>query len=517
MPVVALERTLYQRFAATASEFGDHPALEAGPDRLTYRQLGELAERVAGRVLEQSGAVPGRVGVLAGRGVLGYAGYLAALRIGATVVPLNPAHPPARNASIATRGHLDMVLADHAVTAPMPAPVIRLDAGEPSAGSALRPRDARPEDVAYILFTSGSTGTPKGVPVTHRSVSAFLAHATGRHEAGRGSRLAQTFDLSFDLSVIPMWAAWGTGGTMVVASPLDLLAPARFVAEREITHWWSVPSVISLARQGRGLSPGSMPGLRWSVFCGEQLTVQQTEAWHAAAPNSVLDNVYGPTEATVFCTGYRLPGNPARWPRTANGTVPIGGPCPGVEVMVLGDDGRPGQEGELCVRGAQRFAGYLDAANNNGRFVEFDGERARDCQGGTGAVPARAWYRTGDRVVVDHGELVHLGRFDQQVKIGGHRVELGEIEAALRGQPGVTDAVVVALPGDDDGAGDLLAACTCADAGGWDPGKLLVALRDWLPEYMMPVDVVLLPELPRNANGKVDRAAVASALGAGPA
>jgi amino acid adenylation domain-containing protein len=516
MPVVALEGTLYQRFAATVSEFGDHPALEAGPDRMTYRQLSELAERLAGRALEQSGAVPGRVGVLAGRGVLGYAGYLAALRIGAAVVPLNPAHPPARNASIATSGRLDMVLADHAVTVPIPAPVIRLDTGGPSAGSAPRPPAARPGDVAYILFTSGSTGTPKGVPVAHSGVSAFLAHATARHEAGPGSRLAQTFDLSFDLSVIPMWAAWGTGGTMVVASPRDLLAPARFVAEREITHWYSVPSVISLARQGRGLSPASMPGLRWSVFCGEQLTVQQAQAWHAAAPNSVLDNVYGPTEATVFCTGYRLPGDPARWPRTANGTLPIGGPCPGVEVMVLGDDGRPGQEGELCVRGAQRFAGYLDPANDNGRFVEFDGERARDCHGGTGAVPARAWYRTGDRVMVDHGELVHLGRFDQQVKIGGYRVELGEIEAALRHQPGVTDAVVVVLPG-GDGEADLLAACTCADPGDWDPGKLLVALHDWLPEYMVPVDLVLLPEFPRNANGKVDRAAVASALGTGPA
>jgi non-ribosomal peptide synthetase component F len=191
MAVVALERTLYQRFSATVSEFGDHRALEARTERLTYRHLADL---VAGRALEQSGAMPGMVGVLAGRGVLGYAGYLAALRIGATVVPLNPAHPPALNASIANGGRLDMVLANHAVT--------------------------------VCLFTSGSTGTPKGVPATHRGVSSFLAHATGRFEAGPGSRLGKPSTWASTCR----WSRCGRPG-----------APAA-------RWWWPAPGTCSFRR-----------------------------------------------------------------------------------------------------------------------------------------------------------------------------------------------------------------------------------------------------------------------------
>src|SRR5262249_18187281 len=152
------------------------------------------------------------------------------------------------------------------------------------------------------------------------------------------------------------------------------------------------------------------------------LTLDQARAWAAAAPASAVENLYGPTELTITCTAYRLPGDVERWPRTPNGTVPIGRPLPHPQAMVTAG-------GQLGVRGPQRFDGYLEPNDDEGRFVDD-------------------WYRTGDRVAWHDGELVHLGRTDEQVKIGGHRIEPGEVECALREHPAVDEAAVLAIAGE---------------------------------------------------------------------
>ncbi|WP_235484539.1 amino acid adenylation domain-containing protein [Streptomyces roseoverticillatus] len=507
-----MKRTLYEWFAATVDLYGDEPAVEVGTDRLTYRQLSDLADRVAGELVAAHGAVPRRVGLLAERSVLAYAGYLAVQRLGSTVVPLNPSFPAARTTAVAFAGELDIVLVegttDAAAALPVPALPLTREATAPAAALPAYAGDA--DAIAYILFTSGSTGTPKGVPIRHRNVSAYLDHIVPRYEMGPGSRVSQTFDLTFDLSVFDMFASWGSGATLVVPGRGDLMAPARFVAAKELTHWFSVPSVVSVARRLRSLAPGSMPTLRWSLFCGEPLTLQQAEAWRAAAAGSRIENLYGPTELTISCTEYQLPGDPAAWPRPANGTVPIGTLYPGLEHVVLDPEGLPCDDGELCVRGAQRFPGYLDPANNAGRFVIYDGVRAQVFDG-SGPVTDDLWYRTGDRVARQQdGRLLHLGRLDQQVKVRGYRVELGEIEAALRAQPGVRDALVVALPG-ADGESDLEAVCTGPDP---SPEHLLAALRLQLPAYMVPRGVTVYDEMPLNANGKVDRKTVTADIAA---
>ncbi|WP_049575158.1 AMP-binding protein [Nonomuraea sp. SBT364] len=509
-----MARTLYQWFAASAARHGDRAALEVGGERHTYAELETLSGWLAARIAGACDGPPARVGLHAGRSLLAYAGYLAIQRLGAAVVPLNPAAPAARNRLVAASAGLGAVLSDAAHEPPGLAggPVtVRVDAGDlrtvrpmpacrPPAGTAL-------DDVAYVLFTSGSTGVPKGVPIRHRSVDAYLRHVIPRYGLGPGSRVSQTFDLTFDLSVFDLFATWGSGATLVVPGRYDLLKPVAFVAREGLTHWFSVPSVVSVAMRLRRLAPGSMPSLRWSLFCGEPLTLRQADAWRAAAPGSVLENVYGPTELTLSCTEYRLPADRSRWPETANGTVPIGLPYSGVEHLVLDGDGRPAEEGELCLRGVQRFPGYTDPEVNAGRFAAFDGEVAAGAVTGATAAP-ELWYRTGDRVAWRDGLLVHLGRLDQQVKISGHRVELGEVEYALRGQPGVQEAAVLAVPG-PDGEPELAAACTGA---GLDAVALVKGVTQVLPGYMVPRSVALLAELPLNANGKVDRRALAAVL-----
>ncbi|WP_434444294.1 AMP-binding protein [Lentzea sp. E54] len=506
---------LYEWFAASAKRCPDQPALEVADRVVGYAELEGMAEHLAVRLLAANDDVaPGRVGLLAAANtVLAYAGYLAVQRLGATVVPLNPSFPAARNAAITRAAGLDLVLGEHEGIGADPATrVVAVDSGEllgvlPANVGELPGLAAQPEDLAYILFTSGSTGEPKGVPIQHRNISAYLSHSIGHYELEPGCRVLQPFELTFDVSVLAMFVAFGSGATVVVPGRNDLLAAARFVQRRGLTHWFSVPSVISLTQRIDPLRPGSMPTLRRSMFAGEALTLQQAEAWHAAAPNGVVENAYGPTELTIICAEYVLPEQVAEWPRTPNGTVPIGPGLSSLECVVLDADGKQAEEGELCVRGPQRFAGYLDPAHNEGRFLAYDGEKATPYDPAT-PLTDEHWYRTGDRVRISANGYIYCERLDHQVKVRGYRVELGEIEAVLREQPGVLDAVVVAQPAVSGDA--VLAAAYTGRVS--DTEDLFQALRERLPSYMIPASLTAFEEFPLNVNGKVDRRRLAEAL-----
>lgn len=488
-------RTLDGWFRRSAEDHPDAIALQVDGRTFTYAELDRVVNHLGEMILHQHGKAPGRVGLLAGRSLLAYAGYLAAQRLSATVVPLGVTFPVSRTAWTVRAAGVDLVLAGEQPEADLGAPVCAVPEAlltEPGAGE--RPLRTEPAGrPAYLLFTSGSTGRPKGVPIGDRQISSYLSHVIGRYELGPGARVSQTFDLTFDLSVFDLFATWGSGATLVVPSRTDLLAPAGFVAREQITHWFSVPSVISVAERIGRLPAGSMPSLRWSLFCGEQLTAQQARAWRAAAPGSVVENLYGPTELTLSCTHFRLPAAESAWPVTSNGTVPIGDPHPGTEIRVV--------DGELCVRGPQRFDGYLDEADNAGRFRTEDGAPWT----GSGTPGPELWYRTGDLVRYEDGALVHLGRTDHQVKVQGYRVELGEVEAALRDQPGVSEAIVVAVA-EPTGATVLHAVYTGTAESDVLPG----VLRTLLPPHAVPRTVVHWSELPLNTNGKVDRAAISS-------
>jgi acyl-coenzyme A synthetase/AMP-(fatty) acid ligase len=253
-----------------------------------------------------------------------------------------------------------------------------------------------------------------------------------------------------------------------------------------------------------------MPDLRWSLFAGEQLTLDDAAAWQRSAPRSRIANLYGPTELTVTCTSYRLPAEPGDWPRTANGTVPIGQVHPGHEYLIVDADGHPAATGELVMRGPQRFPGYADSKDDAGRFVTVADGRAVPYDGSS-RLTDEHWYRTGDQVTGVDGALLHLGRIDEQVKVRGYRVELGEIEAVLRAQPGIDQAVVVALP-TGHGEVDLHAAYTGERH---EPQMLSRTIGVALPAYMVPRDLTAVETLPLNSNGKIDRKAVAGLLSSG--
>ncbi|WP_030586976.1 D-alanine--poly(phosphoribitol) ligase [Streptomyces anulatus] len=514
---------LHTGFHSSAQRFPDRPALTLDGRSWTYAEVDEVARRWAAALIE-AGKRPARVGILGHRSLVTYAGFLAALYAGATVVPLNRKYPAARNKDIAERAGLDVILADDGSLAVLPAllramtdapPVVLPETGEVPAGfpdaPALVLREGvesrepltepvfpAPGDVAYLLFTSGSTGRPKGVPITHANVTSFLRVNADRYGFTEQDRFTHTADQTFDLSIFDPFMAWAAGACLVPMDTHQLLSPLGFLREHAITVWLSVPSVAALQARKGLLEPGSLPSLRWSLFCGEALPAPVAEAWQRAAPGSVLENLYGPTEATVACLVHRW--DPQTSPeRSVNGIVPIGAPYPGMEAVVLAEDGTPvaaGGTGELCLAGPQVFAGYWNAPELTARAFHTTGHGA----------DTRRWYRTGDlgRVAED-GEFVYIGRLDTQVKILGHRIETGEVEAHLLQQEGVAQAVVLAVPGEEDGA-DVLAAVVSGD--GIDMDVVDKGLSESVPPYMIPLTYHLLDTFPLNANGKVDRRAL---------
>ena len=489
-------KTLYQWFADSVRAHPSRTALIADGVSLTYAELDAAAARIA---TELGGGRP-TVGLLASRSPVDYAAYLGALRAGGVVVPLNSGYPAGRNLLIADNAGLDVVVLDAGLD---PAPVegirarmLRVDRWEPGAeatdtAAPAPAHPADPDDVAYMLFTSGSTGRPKGVPIRHRNLDAFIRYNIDRYTAGPGCRFSQTFDLTFDPSVFDMFVAWGSGATLVVPSRTELMDPASFVNRHRITHWYSVPSLISLAGRSGALRPDAMPDLRWSLFAGDRFTLEQAEVWADAAPDSTVENLYGPTELSVTVTAYRLPADRSQWPSTGNGTVPIGEIYPHLEH-------RLSAEGELQVRGPQRFAGYLDRADDPGRFDE-DERAASGTAPADGRPGPQAWYRTGDRMSVHDGDLVHEGRLDNQIKVLGRRLEPEEVEAAVRSHTSVAEVIVAAVP--DEDAELCLVAIHAGPAGALD------RLRAHVPAYMVPRRFVEVDALPLNANGKADRAA----------
>jgi non-ribosomal peptide synthetase component F len=287
---------------------------------------------------------------------------------------------------------------------------------------------------------------------------------------------------------------------------VDLLAPAGYINQNELTVWFSVPSVAAQMRKRGRLTAGSLPTLRWSLFCGEPLPRASAEGWQAAAPNSVVENLYGPTELTIACTIHRwTPGISPELCR--NEVVPIGRPMEGLFAIVLDEDLKPvppGEPGELCIGGPQTTPGYWkDPARTAERFVWISVSDAEQ----------RRVYRTGDRVKrLENGEYVFIGRTDAQIKLLGHRVELGEVEAALRRDPRVSEAAAIGWPVVEGSAQGIVAFLTGDRI---DTVALKQTVQWLLPAWSVPREMRILETMPLNANGKIDRRALAGMLDSG--
>jgi amino acid adenylation domain-containing protein len=523
-----LQRALWAGFLSSANRFPDHPALSVDGTSLTYADLRDEALRIAASVQAHAGPESKLTAVFAHRSRTAFAGVLGALLAGNGYVPLNPRFPIERTKLMFTRsgtrslvvdgesaaqlddlleGQQDgllLILPDATDVADVRSrwPIHRvLSATELEPASKWTEPHTDRDALAYLLFTSGSTGVPKGVMVAQRNVVAFLDYIVERYDVTENDRLSQMFELTFDLSVFDMFVAWERGACLCCPSQKALISPSRFIKDMNLTMWFSAPSTAVFMKRLGMLKANSYPSLRVSLFCGEPLPNASAAAWVEAAPNSILENLYGPTELTIACTLYRWDPSDSE-AESELGIVPIGDPFPGMNVLVAGDDLQevaPGEVGELLMNGPQMSLGYWqDDEKTAAAFVVPPGRSA-------------VYYRTGDRVRRADGNrpMTHLGRIDFQVKIRGHRVELGEIEAVVRDVTDLDGVVAVGWPPTESGydgvevfiEGEHVEVDTLRDE---------IARR--LPEYMLPRRFHFMDQLPKNANSKFDRNAMTKLL-----
>ncbi|HEX2642744.1 MAG TPA: amino acid adenylation domain-containing protein, partial [Thermoanaerobaculia bacterium] len=495
------EGCLHQEVAAQAARTPSAVAVEMGSERWTYRRLIGSA-RLLARHLQELGVGPDAiVGLCAERSPAMMVGMLAVLEAGGAWLPLDPAYPAERLAFMLDDSEAPVLLVQESLLDRVPAAGRRVvpldarwDAGE-DMGQPLKTA-VTPGNLAYVIYTSGSTGQPKGVMVPHRGICNRLRWANQVYGLDERDACLQKTSPSFDVSVWECFAPLFAGARLVLASP-DRQGEASYlvgaVREHGVTLINVVPSLLEVFCAEEDVE--KCVSLRQILVGGEALTPELRDRMLARLPVP-LDNLYGPTEVTI---------DTSRWvcaPGQEPHRVPIGRPIGNSRLYVVDPEMRPmplGVAGELLVGGAGVTRGYLRRPGlTAGRFIPDP----------FGDQPGERLYRTGDLVRwLPDGSLDFLGRLDHQVKVRGFRIELGEIETALAALPGVQQAVVVVREERPEGGArdPRLVAYVVGDIAA---EELRRALRERLPDYMVPAAFVRLPALPLMTNGKVDRKAL---------
>jgi amino acid adenylation domain-containing protein len=493
-------------------------ALVMGAERLTYGAVEETSNRLA-NLLVAEGLDPGdRVALFLPKCPLAVVGMLGTLKAGGTYVPIDAASPAPRVARIlrACRPRfallhrdaaalLDGAVAEAGVAAPR---VVALepdrvqgraafDLSDVARAPAIRPETRGDEtSLAHILFTSGSTGTPKGVMIEHRSVLAFLDWAWGFFGTAPGERISGHPPLHFDLSTFDIYGTLGAGAELhLIGTDLSLLANklADLIRDRELTQWFSVPSILTFLAKFDVVRQNDFPAMKRLLWCGEVLPTPTLIYWMERLPHVRFTNLYGPTEATIASSCYTMPATPS----DGKAQIPIGRPCGGEELLVLDERLRPapvGEIGDLYLAGVGLSPGYWEDPEKTAAAFLPDPRR-----------PGERIYKTGDLASVGKDGLVYFhGRRDSQIKSRGYRIELGEIETALAALPYLKESAVVgvATAGFE---GTAICCSYAASEKGLKPVRIRADLSRSVPSYMLPTQWMELDHLPRNQNGKIDR------------
>jgi amino acid adenylation domain-containing protein len=514
---------LIDGFISSIEKYPDNNALFVDGVYFSYR---DLSGYVLGAqdALARADSGDCLIGIYAYRSLWMYAAILSILYKGKGYVPLNPTYPSQKNINVLLKSEIKTILTESAQLKDllnflpedgMAFTIIVLDQENASlevfskkhtilwaSKSGLNTENAELHrktgkevlsDTAYLLFTSGSTGEPKGIAVKHQNILHLIEVMTSKYGFNPDDRFIQNADYSFDFSVAEIFLSFASGGCLYCTPKSQCMTPARFISEHKITVWTSVPSVANFLSKFNLLKTIFFPTLRYAFFCGEPLLAEMAEEFSVAAPNAKIINLYGPTEAAVFFTEYRFNPNLSECP---NGVVPIGKPFDSLNITVISEKGQPvksGDVGELCLSGPQVVSSYWkDQGLTHEKFVEEF----------WGAPSKFLWYKTGDLVKSDqNGDLIFIGRTDDQLQVSGYRVELGEIEHVLRTFAEVGRAVALAY----SDYNDQKYIIAFYEGKQLDTNELKNACSNNLPYYMVPKEFHYMEVLPINKNGKIDK------------
>ncbi|QOT00303.1 amino acid adenylation domain-containing protein [Brevibacterium sp. JNUCC-42] len=487
------EKTLHQLFEEQVVRTPDAIALAYNDESLTYQQLDEQANQLA-RVLRRQGVAPNQlIGIMAERSMEMVIGLFAILKAGGAYVPIDPEYPKERIEYILTDSHIQLIL-----TQPHLREIISATLGEKVASYGLiditacdtdhSPLESvnTPSDLAYMIYTSGTTGKPKGVMIEHRNVVNTIYWRSREYGFCTEDSVLQLFSFAFDGFVISLYSPLIAGAKAVILPPDDAKDPAAI--KRHILHW-NVTSFITVpVMYGAiidGMTAEETQSLRLICLGADKLTENIIRQSQSLNPRIELINEYGPTENAIVSTFAR--------DMQIDKRITIGGPIANTRAYVLTADDQlqpVGIPGELCVCGAGLARGYHNRPDLTAeKFVASPFE------------PDERMYRTGDLVSwTEEGTLIFHGRVDNQIKVRGHRVEPGEIEAQLRKHPAINDAVITVQVISDDAT--LCAYYVQADE--VSTTELRGHMSAELPDYMIPSYYIALDSLPLTVNGKVD-------------
>ncbi len=494
---------LHDGFFRRAQQQPDAPAVFASSGDLTYAQLRDQALTLAA-ALRARGIGPGdTVAVVGPKTAEQVPALLGILAAGGAYLPIGVDQPRDRAKRILQTGQVSLALVcgGQQLSLPMPALTIADVVHDASVDVEIQPATTDPDELAYVLFTSGSTGEPKGVEVAHDAAMNTVEFITRHFEIGPTDRCLALSTLECDMSVLDIFATLRAGGAIVVVDEAQRRDPdawARLINTHSVTVLNFLPGWLEMLVEVTKNSAGYLSSLRVVPTGGDWVRPELARLLRSQAPQLRFAGLGGATETAVHATICESAELPADW--TA---LPYGTPLPNNACRVVNDMGGDCPDwvvGELWVSGrgiAQGYRGRPDLTTE--RFVVHDG---------------RTWYRTGDLARYSpNGTLEFVGRADHRVKLSGYRVELGEVEAALRQVPGVRAAVASLLPA--SGGSEVLAAAVCAETSidaGLTAKRIREVLVDLVPAHMIPRHISLVERIPFTDNGKIDRKAVTTLL-----
>lgn len=454
----------------------------------SYEQFGQCVSSIRCQ-LSKTVYSNNKVGLVINDDLETYASIIAIWLEGDCYVPLHPNWPLERCMDICEQVELDLILDSSKVTKYEYVQVIST-ADLRYANNCLEPKMGVSDDeLAYILFTSGSTGKPKGVQLSRKNLASFVDAFFTEYSIDKNDKCLQCFDLSFDLSIMSYLIPLLRGACVytVPSGVIKYIYIGGLIEDEGLTVALMAPSTIKYLKPY--FDEIDCSSLRYSMFCGEALPLDITKEWANCALNATIDNVYGPTEDTIFCSIYRYDREGEN--KTYNGILSIGKPMKdcGMEIFDEKLEKCPvGIMGELCLSGPQLTVGYhKNEEKNKEAFFEKDGT---------------LWYRSGDLCYKDSdGDIMYSGRLDHQAKIQGFRVEMGEIEYHAREFLGDINVVCVAF----DNKENITEIAMFIEKSEFKPDEMMAYLRTKMPSYMIPTRLFFVPTFPLNANDKTDK------------
>lgn len=498
-------KNILQLFEKTASLHPDKTAFVDAGRRSTFAQTMENAKRIASALLPYGKQRP--VAVMIDKSCSCIDCMLGALYANAFYTVIDVKSPQERIASILQTLKDPVILTDEKAAAAAGDfaslyPVLSYEdlVGTPVDALALERRreESIDLDIAYVLFTSGSTGIPKGTVIQHRSLLSYVNWVTEEFGFDENTVFGSQTPLYFSMSVTDLYSTLKCGCTycMIPRSlfsfPLSLV---DYLNENKVNTIYWVPTALSILSNWKVFDVRKPACLRTVLFAGEEMPANHLNYWIKSLPGVKFANLFGPTEATDICTFYVIDR-----PFSDTERIPIGRHCDNCNVLILKENGAaalPGEEGELYIRSGFVAAGYYDNPEKT---------RAAFVQNPLNPFYPETVYRSGDLVKVnEHGELLFLSRADFQIKRSGYRIELGEIEAAANAVPEIRGCACVYQK-------ETQSIVLFYEGKKSDPAAILEQMRSRLPAYMVPDKVLRMKELPKNANGKIDRIQLLNSL-----